>query len=113
MKSNYVGSRTDMRKIVREEAKKQLDNFRATECEKCQESIGYQAIATVLIVLHRQFGFGTKRLQALKDAVETEFYWMEHGIPGMKKRRYTGTKYIDKLKKMGVDLYESQYKEHR
>jgi hypothetical protein len=110
MRANYVASKNDMRKIATEEAKKQLDELRATECERCQTSIGFQAIATVMMVLHRQYGFGRKRLQALKDAVETEFYMMDHGVPGVTKRRqYTGVDFVAKLKEMGVDLEVSQY----
>ena len=110
MKSNYLTNRTELRKIAAEEAQKQLDEFRQTKCRECSASIGYQTIATMMIVLHRQYGFGRKRLQALKDALETEFYWMENGIPGMKKKEhYTGVYYIEKLKTMGIDLTKSIY----
>ena len=109
MRANYVASKNDMRKIAVEEAKKQLDEFRAIECERCQTSIGFQAIATVLMVLHRQYGFGVKRLNDVKNATEDEFMRMAHGIPGMKYIRFTGVDYIAKLKEMGVDLEVSQY----
>lgn len=111
MHANYIASKREMRKLAEEEARKQLEEFRNTECDKCQESICYQAIATLMMVLHRQYGFGRKRLQALKDAVETEFYMMDHGVPGaVNGRQYTGVDFVAKLKEMGVDLSESQYK---
>ena len=109
MHANYIASRREMRKLAEEEARKQLEEFRSTECDKCQESLCYQAIATVLMVLHRQYGFGVKRLNDVKNATEDEFMRMAHGIPGMKYVRFTGVDYIAKLKEMGVELEVSQY----
>ena len=61
MKSNYVKSSADARKIAREEIEVQ----KATVCPACERSIGNQVVAIMCKALHLRFGFGKDRLNAL------------------------------------------------
>lgn len=109
MKSNYIRSKSEMRRISVQIAKEEIAKQEAEFCPKCQTNIEYQAIGTLLWVLHRDFGWGAVRLNRLKDACEAEFYLMETGIPGMSKIEYTANDCVRGLKEIGVDLEASQY----
>lgn len=110
MNSNYIRSKSEMRRISTQIAKEEIAKYEVEVCPKCQTSIGYQAIATMLWVLHRDFGWGTVRLNRLKDACEAEFSLME-GIQGMPKFEYTANDCVRGLKEIGVDMEASQYEQ--
>ncbi len=67
----------------------------------------YQSLATAFFILSRDFGFGKKRLVALKNSIENEFLTMSKGVLGMD---YNASHICKHLKeKYGIDFGESQY----
>ena len=112
MRSAYVKSKSDLRKIAVDEAQKELEKFRAENCDRCSTNMGYQCIATVLWVLHRDYGWGTVRLNRLKDSIEDEFRLMEmcmQNLSGFAKTDYTGNDLVKALKELEIDVEKSQY----
>lgn len=107
MKSRVFKTESQIRRIVQDEAKRQ-----ATEIyDKALQDAAYQAFAVMMIVLHREFGFGGERLQRLKDLTESEFMMMREGILG---KEYTTNDCVKFLKDTyGIDFAESQYTEWR
>ena len=107
MKSNWsIVNRAQQQKLAKETAIAEVKKQMATVCPDCALNLQYQIMATVLWVLHRQFGYGTTRLNRLKDAVEREFVLMEQGILG---KDYKASMLYQSLKEIGVDLEVSQY----
>lgn len=103
MKSRIITTDKQIRKIVEREAKKQLAEYEQKDFSR----VAYQAMAVVMCVLNREFGFGRKRLQKLKDKTEDEFMLMTKGILG---RSYNANDCIEFVKKeYGIDFEQSQY----
>lgn len=107
MKSNYsIVNRAQQQKLAKKTAIEEVKRQMITICPDCQLNLQYQIFATVLWVLHQQFGYGTARLNRLKDAVEREFDLMEKGILG---KEYKASMLYQSLKAIGVDLEVSQF----
>lgn len=109
MKSNYLQSKSEQRKMLLDIAREELRKQEKELCPDCMKNIGYQALAVAFWILHRDFGWGTERLNRLKDHVEDQFNMIENGIPGMATTHYSATAFFSALKKIGVDLEVSQY----
>lgn len=69
---------TQLQKSIRTEVDKYRDHLYAHVEKDCT----YQAIAVVMAVLHRSYGFGGKRLQKLKNEVEDEYMLMMQNAMG-------------------------------
>lgn len=105
MKSRVFKTEAQIRRLVQDEAKKQTTEI----YEKALQDATYQAHATMMIVLHREFGFGGKRLRKLKDLTENEYMAMKTGVLG---KKYDTKDCVHFLKeKFGIDFNESQYSE--
>lgn len=104
MKSRIYRTDSQVRKAVTEEVERQTTEI----YEKAMQDTAYQCFATMMIVLHREFGFGGERLRKLKDLTEAEFYAMEKGVLG---KPYTANDCVRFLKEnYSIDFSESQYK---
>lgn len=79
-------------------------NRRAGELfRKIQNDIVAQLMATVLLVLNQDYGFGKKRLQAFKRAVEARFIAMTNG--GIMGKKFDTQTCIDLMReKYGIDV---------
>lgn len=105
MKANYsIVNRGQQKKIAKQAAVEEIKNQMKTVCPGCTLNMQYQIMATMLWVMHTQFGYGTARLNRLKDAIEREFDLMEKGILG---RDYKASMLYQSLKEMGVDMETS------
>lgn len=81
MKANYVTlSKSEIRKQVQQEYEKVKDDV----YKAVMNDVISQFIAVCMCVLHREYGFGAKRLQHFLDSVISEFDIMECGIMGKK-----------------------------
>lgn len=95
MKSNYVKSTQDARKIAREEIQKQMQ----TVCVDCEQKIGNQVVAVMCRALHIRYGFWRDRLKALLSETQDLF-----NLCGT-DRRFKATQAVDWLRDvMGIDL---------
>jgi len=109
VKANYsVVSRSQQAQLAKKTAIEEVKRQMKTVCPDCALNLQYQIFATVLWVMHTQFGYGTARLNKLKDAVEREFVLMEKGILG---KEYKASMLYQSLKALGVDLEVSQFDE--
>lgn len=69
--------------------------------------VAYQTFAMTFLVLNRDYGFGRKRLQDLKDAIETEYWKMQAKPLGIE---YNPDDVLRICKeKFGIDFMESLY----
>lgn len=79
MKSRYkTYGQSQLNGKIREEIEQYRDDVYAAVEKDCT----YQAIAVVMAVLHRSYGFGCKRLQRLKNEVEDEYALMLQNAMG-------------------------------
>lgn len=100
-------SEKEVRKICKDLMNKASAEYLAENYPK----IVYRAIGVCMTVLNKQFGFGAKRLQKLKDEIEAEYVTMNAGICG---RKYTSDDCLKYLKEnYGIDFDESHYGEGR
>lgn len=75
--------------------------------EAALQDAAYQCFAIMMCVLHRDFGFGGKRLRKLKNSVEAEYVQMRMGVLG---RPYEVNDCVRFLKdKFDIDFAYSEY----
>ena len=95
MKSNYVKTTQDARKIAREEIDRQMQ----TVCAKCEQDIGNQVVAVMCRALHIRYGFGKDRLTALLRETQDLFDLCNTD------RRFKATQAVEWLRDcIGIDL---------
>lgn len=100
-----VSSPLQVREAVEKEVAKQVGVIQHDTAEEA----ACQVMATVFAVLHKEFGFGKKRLEKLKNLTEDQFWLMRDGILG---KQYTTDDCIEYIKKTtGIDLNTTQYEE--
>lgn len=100
MKANYVTlGKSEIRKQVQEEYEKVKDKV----YENVMKDVIPQFTAVCMCVLHREYGFGAKRLQHFLDSVTSEFEIMECGIMGRKYDPLDCLKYLKNEYKIDVD----------
>lgn len=105
MKARVFKTESQIRRIVQDEAKRQTTEI----YDKAMKDAAYQCFAVLMCVLHKEFGFGKKRLKKLKDLTEFEFMMMKDGVLG---NPYDTNDCVRFLKeKYGIDFAESQYDE--
>ena len=98
-------SEKEVEKICRDLMNKASEEYLTENYPK----IVYGTIGVCMTVLNKQFGFGRKRLQKLKDEIEAEYVTMNAGICG---RKYTSEDCLRYLKEnYGIDFDESHYGE--
>jgi len=109
MKSNYGPvSMTKLRQETQAIAERLVKEREEAIIDAVQSSIMQQVLATTFWILHRDFGWGTDRLNRLKNGVEDEFVLMHKKPMG---REYSPLDLRRLLKEQyGVDLEETQYK---
>lgn len=96
---------SQIREIVESEVEKMITPI----YEKACQDTTYQTLATVFVVLNREYHFGKKRLHELKDHIESEFVAMETGILG---KPYDAMDCVKACKEhWGIDFEESLYAE--
>lgn len=95
----------EAREIAKEYVRQHADVIYGSVEQDCT----YQAIATTLCILHREFGFGKNRLQKLKDEIESEYKLMMEGVLDREYSPRDCQQYL--LRKFGIDLTLSRYKE--
>lgn len=94
-----------IREIVESEVEKMITPI----YEKACQDTTYQTLATVFVVLNREYHFGKKRLHELKDQIESEFVAMETGILG---KPYDAMDCVKVCKEQwDIDFEESLYAE--
>lgn len=69
MKSNYIMSRTEAKRIADEAARQQKAELMEEAYHLAARDIAEQLTATHLYVLHERYGFGKKRLTDFLDEV--------------------------------------------
>lgn len=102
-----------VRRVLRTEAEVKAAARR--EVEKMypliSRDIAYQVMAVAFLVLHSEYGFGSKRLGDLKDAIEFEYFKMQESPCGVK---YDPDDAIRICKdKFGIDFYKSIFGEEQ
>ena len=100
-RKRYLRTDSEIRSIVQAEVEKQTENI----TERIARDIAYQTMAVVFMKLHSEYGFGGKRLKALKDSIELEYHAMGVGVLG---HTYSPEDAIKNCKDMfGIDFDES------
>ena len=67
--------------------------------------IAYQVMAVAFIVLNREYGFGKKRLNDVKDWIETEYFKMQESPCGVKYDPDDAVRICKE--RFGIDFYKS------
>ena len=99
MKSNYIGNKSDQRKLALEVAKEEIERQKATVCVSCEQSIANQVAAVMLKALHDNFGFGKDRMCRLIDCTENLFE-----LCAIDGKRFNAVQAVEWLKSIGIDL---------
>lgn len=109
MKSNYGPvNMTKLRQETQAVAERLVKEREGAIIDAVQTSIMQQVLATTFWILHREYGWGKKRLNRLKNQIEDEFVLMHKKPLG---KEYSPLDLRELLKtKYGVDLEETQYK---
>ena len=110
MKSNYAApvNRARLKNDVLKLAECMMRERETEIRESVQDSVASQTMAVVFWVLHREHGWGRKRLTQLRNEIEDEFVLMHKGIMG---RTYTAIDLREWLKaNCDIDFSETQYK---
>ena len=108
MKANYGPvNMTQLRKETQAIAEKLVKERETAIIAAVQTSIMQQVLAVTFWILHRDEGWGTARLNRLKNRIEDEFVLMHKKPMG---KEYSPLQIRDWLKEYGVDLEETQYK---
>ena len=79
MKSNWNTGPVNMNKLRRETqavAERLVKEREKAIIDAVQDSVMTQTLAVTFWILHRDFGFGKKRMNRLKDLIEDEFMLM-------------------------------------
>jgi hypothetical protein len=70
VKSNYIGNKSDQRKLALEVAKEEIERQKKDFCPKCQQRMEMQTIAVMCKALNVLYGFGKERLKKLIESSE-------------------------------------------
>lgn len=109
MKSNW-GRPVNMTKLQKETqavAERLVKEREDAIIDAVQTSVMQQVLSVTFWILHRDYGWGTKRLNDLKNKIEDEFVLMHKKPLG---KEYSPLDVRSWLKEYGVDLEETQYK---
>jgi len=96
----------ELQEFITKETQKEFDRL----SDKAYYDAFLAAMAVVMVILNREFGFGKKRLEKFKDDVEGEFMAMIEGVLGQKYETNDCVKIIKE--KFGIDLQKSIYDEY-
>lgn len=100
MKANYIGNKSDQRKLALEVAKEEIERQKKTVCVNCENNIGNQVLAVTLKALYVRYGFGKKRMEVIVQDVENLF-----SLCAVDGKRFQATQAVKWLKdSMGIDL---------
>lgn len=69
---------------IRKQVEKEFDRLKADVHDSVVKDVIPQFTAVCLCALHKEYGFGAKRLRRFLDAVNDEFKMMDCGILGKK-----------------------------
>ena len=101
VKKRILHTKEDIKRMCDEEVNRMYPMISRDVC--------YQVLAVTFIVLNREYGFGEKRLNDVKDWVETEYFKMQESPCGIK---YDPDDAIRICKeRWGIDFNVSQFKE--
>ena len=104
MKANYIGNKSDQRKLALEVAKEEIERQKKTVCVDCEKNIGDQVLAVTLKALHDEFGFGKQRLQQIVQDVENLF-----SLCAVDGKRFNAVQAVEWLNdSMGIDLNKGE-----
>lgn len=108
MKSNYGPvNMTKLRQETQAVAERLVKEREGEIIAAVQDSVMQQVLSTTFWILHRDFGWGTQRLNSLKNKIEDEYVLMHKKPMG---KEYSPLDVRSWLKEYGVDLEETQYK---
>jgi hypothetical protein len=94
-------SEKEIKEIVKQEVEKAYPEI--------SKDVAYQTFAMVFLILNRDYGFGKKRLQDLKDSIEMEYWKMQEKPCGID---YTPEDVLRIcIERFGIDFNVSQFKE--
>lgn len=104
MKSNYIGNKSDQRKLALEVAKEEIERQKATVCVSCEQSIANQVAAVMCKALNIRYGFGKERLRQI--VTDTENLFELCAIDG---KRFNAVQAVEWLRDaMGIDLNKGE-----
>lgn len=69
---------------IRKQVEKEFDRLKADVHDTVIKDVIPQFTAVCLCVLHKEYGFGAKRLRRFLGNVNAEFEFMEYGVLGKK-----------------------------
>lgn len=67
---------------IRKQVKKEFDRLKGDVYDSVVKDVVPQFAAVCLCVLHREYGFGAKRMKRFLDSVNAEFEFMGYGVLG-------------------------------
>lgn len=106
MKSRYCPP-AEIQQLVEKAVEKETLRVMDDLTDQITSNAVYQTLATVFVVMDREYGFKKKRLNRLKNLIEDEFVHMKTGILG---RDYSTADCVKYLKEhYDIDFSVSQY----
>ena len=70
VKANYIGSKSEQRKLALEVAKEEIERQKAEFCPECMANAERQTISIMCKVLHDNYGFDKEKLKDLIGCAE-------------------------------------------
>lgn len=111
MKANYrTYSRTELAKIANETARKELEERKDEMYKNVEKDCTNQALAVTFWALHKEFGFGKKRLARLRREVESLYLLMINSNGEIMGNEFSPRNLQAGLKeKFGIDFDKSDF----
>ena len=98
---------TQLQAEVRELVNQRLAENEERLRKEVEDSVASQILAVTFWILHREEGWGARRMERLKNQIEDEFLMMHRGVFG---RKYTPLDIRNALKeRYGIDFNHSQF----
>lgn len=108
MKANYkTYNKQELNRIAHETARETLEQVKDEMYQNIEKDCTYQALATVFWTLHKEFGFGRKRLAKLKREVEILYSLMINSDTILWKQLSPRNLQAGLKEKFGIDFYQS------
>ena len=96
-RNRYIRTDKQIKKTVEEEVSRMYPII--------SRDVAYQVFAVTFLVLNREYGFGEKRLNNLKEQIEMEYFKMQESPLGVKYNPDDAIRICKE--RFGIDFYKS------
>lgn len=104
-KPRILSSAYQIKQASKKAAEEECNNYLTEHYMEISKNAAYRVLAITFLILARDFRYGSKRMNMLKDKIECELITMELGVLG---KKYTELDIVQYLKKYyDVDFEKS------